>query len=250
MSISFGGRGEQRLPMQVMVVIPTYNECENMEKIAEAVLSQPVDVHVAIVDDNSPDGTGEIADALSVRNERVHVIHRQGKMGLGSAYITGFKYALQQGAQYVFEMDADFSHDPAYIPSLLEAARATDVVVGSRYVSGGGTENWGLVRQLISRGGSLYARVILGMPIWDLTGGFNCWRRDVLEAVDLDAVTSNGYAFQIEMKYRAFRRGFRLVEVPIVFVDRRVGESKMSGSIVREALWKVWRFRLDSRIGK
>lgn len=236
--------------MQVMVVIPTYNECENMEKIAEAVLSQPVDVHVAIVDDNSPDGTGEIADALSVRNERVHVIHRQGKMGLGSAYITGFKYALQQGAQYVFEMDADFSHDPAYIPSLLEAARATDVVVGSRYVSGGGTENWGLVRQLISRGGSLYARVILGMPIWDLTGGFNCWRRDVLEAVDLDAVTSNGYAFQIEMKYRAFRRGFRLVEVPIVFVDRRVGESKMSGSIVREALWKVWRFRLDSRIGK
>ena len=236
--------------MQVMVVIPTYNECENMEKIAEAVLSQPVDVHVAIVDDNSPDGTGEIADALSVRDERVHVIHRQGKMGLGSAYITGFKYALQQGAQYVFEMDADFSHDPAYIPSLLEAARATDVVVGSRYVSGGGTENWGLVRQLISRGGSLYARVILGMPIWDLTGGFNCWRRDVLEAVDLDAVTSNGYAFQIEMKYRAFRRGFRLVEVPIVFVDRRVGESKMSGSIVREALWKVWRFRLDSRIGK
>ena len=236
--------------MQVMVVIPTYNECENVEKIAEAVLSQPADVHVTIVDDNSPDGTGEIADALASRDERVHVIHRQGKMGLGSAYIAGFKYALQQGAQYVFEMDADFSHDPAYIPSLLEASRATDVVVGSRYVSGGGTENWGLVRQLISRGGSLYARVILGMPIWDLTGGFNCWRRDVLEAVDLDAVTSNGYAFQIEMKYRAFRRGFRLVEVPIVFVDRRVGESKMSGSIVREALWKVWRFRLDSRIGK
>lgn len=236
--------------MQVMVVIPTYNECENMEKIAEAVLSQPVDVHVTIVDDNSPDGTGEIADALSVRDERVHVIHRQGKMGLGSAYIAGFKYALLQGAEYVFSMDADFSHDPAYIPGLLEAARATDVVVGSRYVSGGGTENWGFVRQLISRGGSLYARVILGMPILDLTGGFNCWRRDVLEAVDLDAVTSNGFAFHLEMKYRAFRRGFRLVEVPIVFVDRRVGESKMSGSIVREALWKVWRFRLDSRIGK
>ena len=236
--------------MQVMVVIPTYNECENIEKIAEAVLGQSADLHITIVDDNSPDGTGKIADALSVRDERVHVIHRQGKMGLGSAYIAGIKYALQQGAQYIFEMDADFSHDPAYIPGLLEAARATDVVVGSRYVSGGGTENWGLVRQLISRGGSLYARVILGMPIWDLTGGFNCWRRDVLVAVDLDAVTSNGYAFQIEMKYRAFRRGFRLVEVPIVFVDRRVGESKMSGSIVREALWKVWRFRLDRRIGK
>jgi len=169
---------------------------------------------------------------------------------LGTAYITGFRYALEQGAKYVFEMDADFSHDPAYIPRLLEAAQEYDVVVGSRYVAGGGTANWGLVRRLVSRGGSLYARIILGMPIWDLTGGFNCWRRRVLEAIDLEAVSSNGYAFQIEMKYRAFRRGFRLVEEPIVFVDRRVGQSKMSGSIVREALWKVWQLRLDGRIGQ
>jgi len=218
------------LLMQAMIVIPTYNECENIDTIVETVLSLPVDAHVTIVDDNSPDGTGEIADALASRDERVHVIHRQGKMGLGSAYIAGFKYALQQGAQYILEMDADFSHDPAYIPGLLEVAENTDVVVGSRYVSGGGTDNWGFLRRLVSRGGSLYAKVILGLPIWDLTGGFNCWRRDVLEAVDLDAVTSNGYAFQIEMKYRAFRRGFRLVEVPIVFVDRRVGESNLAVS--------------------
>lgn len=236
--------------MHAMVVVPTYNECENIDRIIEAVLSLPVAAHITVVDDNSPDGTGEIADAIAAREERVHVIHRQGKMGLGSAYIAGFKYALQQGAQHILEMDADFSHDPAYIPRLLNAAREYDVVVGSRYVAGGGTDNWGLLRQLVSRGGSLYAKVILGMSTWDLTGGFNCWRRAVLESVGLDAVTSNGYAFQIEMKYRAFRRGFRIVEIPITFVDRRVGESKMSGSIVREALWKVWRFRLDSRIGK
>jgi dolichol-phosphate mannosyltransferase len=236
--------------MQAMVIIPTYNELENIESITQAVLDLPVQAHVTIVDDNSPDGTGEAADAISAREGRVQVLHRQGKMGLGSAYIAGFKHALEQGAQHVFEMDADFSHDPADVPRLLEAAREHDVVVGSRYVRGGGTDHWGLVRQFISRGGSLYAKVILGMPVWDLTGGFNCWRRAVLESIDLDAVTSNGYAFQIEMKYRAFRKGFRLAEVPIVFVDRRVGQSKMSGSIVREALWKVWKFRLDRRIGK
>lgn len=234
--------------MQAMVVIPTYNECENIESITQVVLDLPVGAHVTIVDDSSPDGTGEIAAAMAAAEERVHVIHRQGKLGLGSAYIAGFKYALREGAQHILEMDADFSHDPADIPRLIEAAQEYDVVVGSRYVPGGGTCNWGLLRQLVSRGGSLYAKVILGIPIWDLTGGFNCWRRAVLESVDLDAVTSNGYAFQIEMKYRAFRGGFRLVEVPIVFSDRRVGESKMSGSIVREALWKVWRFRLDSGI--
>jgi len=235
---------------QAVVVIPTYNERENIESIVDAVMSLPVNAYVTIVDDNSPDGTGEIADAISAREARVSVLHRQCKMGLGSAYIAGFKHALEQGAQFVLEMDADFSHNPADIPRLLRAAHEHDVVVGSRYVQGGGTDNWGLVRQLISRGGSLYARIILGMPIWDLTGGFNCWCRRVLEAVDLDAVTSNGYAFQIEMKYRAFRRGFSLAEEPILFVDRRVGQSKMSGNIVREAFWKVWKFRLDRRIGR
>jgi dolichol-phosphate mannosyltransferase len=236
--------------MQAMVVIPTYNERDNIEAIVQSVLSVAPDEHVTVVDDGSPDGTGEIADSLAAGDSRIHIIHRAGKMGLGTAYITGFKYALDQGAPLVFEMDADFSHNPSLIPSFIHTARNYDVVIGSRYVSGGGTENWGAVRKLISMGGSLYAKIILGMPVWDLTGGFNCWRRSVLESIDLDAVTSNGYAFQIEMKYRAFRRGFRLTEIPITFVDRRVGESKMSGAIVREAFWRVWRFRLDRSIGK
>jgi len=238
------------MSVQSMVVIPTYNECENIAAIVQEVLRLPLDIHVTIVDDNSPDGTGEIADRMAQRDERVHVLHRKGKLGLGSAYITGFRYALAQGAQFIFEMDADFSHDPHYIPLFLDAARECDVVVGSRYVLGGGTRNWGLLRQLISRGGSLYAKIVLGMPIWDLTGGFNCWRREVLETLDLEKVNSNGYAFQIEMKYRAMRRGFRLREVPIIFVDRRVGQSKMSGAIVLEAFFKVWKFRFDRSIGK
>ena len=234
--------------MQGMVVIPTYNERENIEAVVYAVLDLPLDINVTIVDDDSPDGTGEIAEEMAQRDERVHVLHREDKLGLGTAYVTGFRYALVQGARFIFEMDADFSHDPGRIPLFLEAANEYDVVIGSRYVPGGGTRNWGVLRRLISRGGSLYAKVILGMPIWDLTGGFNCWRREVLEALDLGSVNSNGYAFQIEMKYRAMRRGFRLTEVPIVFVDRRVGQSKMSGGIVLEALLKVWKFRFDRSI--
>ena len=235
--------------MEAMVVTPTYNERENIAGIVEAVLELPLDIHLTIVDDGSPDGTGEIADRLAERDERVHVIHRERKLGLGTAYVAGFRHALAEGAQFLLEMDADFSHDPGSIPVLLEAAGKSDVVVGSRYVPGGGTRNWGLLRQLISRGGSFYAKVLLRMPIWDLTGGFNCWRREVLETLDLDEVGSNGYAFQIEMKFRAMQSGFRLTEVPIVFVDRRVGESKMSRAIVAEAIVKVWELRFGRSAG-
>jgi len=197
------------------------------------------------VDDNSPDGTGEVADELARHDARVHVIHRPGKLGLGTAYITGFRWALERGFDYVFEMDADFSHDPKYLPEMLRTAeRDADVVIGSRYVDGGGTRNWGAVRQVISRGGSLYARTILGVGIRDLTSGFICWRRQALEGISLDRVRSSGYSFQIEMKYRALQAGFRVVEVPIVFVDRRVGASKMSRRIFVEALTRVWRMRL------
>ena len=236
--------------MHSMVIVPTYNERENIEAIVRAVLELPVDLHVTIVDDDSPDGTGRIAAEMARRDERLHVIHREGKLGLGTAYIEGFRYALAQGAKLILQMDADFSHDPGVIPSLLQAAKDSDVVVGSRYVSGGGTRNWGLLRRLTSRGGSLYARTILNIAIRDLTGGFNCWRREVLETLRLDDVSSVGFGFMIEMKYRAVRQGFRLTEIPIIFVDRRVGQSKMSGGIAGEALLKVWELRFDRSIGK
>jgi len=196
-----------------------------------------------VVDDNSPDGTGALADAVAAREPRVKVLHRAGKEGLGKAYLAGFAWALAQGYGLVLEMDADFSHDPRYLPAMLARAAEADLVLGSRYVPGGGTENWGLVRRLISKGGSLYARTILGVKVRDLTGGFKCFRREVLEGIDLASVECTGYAFQIELTYRALRRGFRVVELPIVFADRRVGQSKMSRRIVLEALRKVWSIR-------
>jgi dolichol-phosphate mannosyltransferase len=198
---------------------------------------------VLVVDDNSPDGTGALADAIAAKDPRVKVLHRAGKEGLGKAYLAAFAWALERGYTLVLEMDADFSHDPAHLPAILEAARGADLVLGSRYVPGGGTVNWGLVRKLVSRGGSLYARTLLGLKIRDLTGGFKCFRREVLEAIDLASVECTGYAFQIELTYRALLRGFRVREVPIVFQDRRVGQSKMSKGIVLEAMRKVWSMR-------
>ena len=227
-----------------LVCLPTYEERENLAPIVAGILAATPDVDVLVIDDNSPDGTGRLADELAAREPRVHVLHRAGKQGLGRAYLAGFDWALARGYAYVLEMDADFSHDPRYLPVLLGRARTdADLVLGSRYVPGGGTVNWGVGRKLISRGGSLYARTILGVRVRDLTGGFKCFRREVLEAIDLPTVECSGYAFQIELTYRALRRGFRVVEVPIVFADRRVGQSKMSRRIVLEAVRKVWSIR-------
>ncbi len=227
-----------------LVCLPTYDERENLGPIVAGILAATPDVDVLVVDDSSPDGTGELADEIAAREPRVHVLHRAAKQGLGRAYLAAFDWALARGYAFVLEMDADFSHDPRYLPALLDRARSdADLVLGSRYVPGGGTVNWGLGRKLISRGGSLYARTILGVRIRDLTGGFKCFRREVLEAIDLPTVECSGYAFQIELTYRALRRGFRVVEVPIVFADRRVGQSKMSRRIVIEAVRKVWSIR-------
>jgi len=222
------------------VVLPTYNEAENVEPLVTAALAKlPPSARVLIVDDNSPDGTGRIADRLAAEHDAVSVLHRPGKKGLGPAYIAGFRRALGEGAGLILEMDADFSHEPAYLPRLLDAAGRADLVVGSRYVPGGGVGDWGPLRRAISRGGSAYARFLLGVDVRDLTGGFKCFRREVLEAIDLDAVRSRGYAFQVELTYRAIQRGFEVAEVPIVFRDRRVGASKMSRAIVAEAIWRV-----------
>ena len=227
-----------------LVCIPTYNERENVESIVRAVLAADPRVDVLVVDDASPDGTGALADALAKESPRVQVLHRAGKAGLGKAYLAAFDWALQRNYSLVLEMDADFSHDPAYLPTLLDRASTdADLVLGSRWVKGGGTRNWGIGRQLISRGGSLYARTILGLDIRDLTGGYKCFRAEVLRAIDLPSVTSSGYGFQIELTYRAIKKGFRVVEVPIVFEDRRVGQSKMSRAIVLEALAMVWKIR-------
>ena len=227
-----------------LVCIPTYNERENLESIVRAVLAADPRVDVLVVDDGSPDGTGELADGLARESDRVHVLHRAGKAGLGKAYLAAFHWALQRDYRFVLEMDADWSHDPKYLPTLIDRASTdTDLVLGSRWVKGGGTRNWGIGRQLISRGGSLYARTILGVPIRDLTGGFKCFRAEVLRAIDLPTVASTGYGFQIELTYRAIRKGFRVVEVPIVFEDRRVGQSKMSRAIVFEALSMVWKIK-------
>ncbi|HEV3479045.1 MAG TPA: polyprenol monophosphomannose synthase [Gaiellaceae bacterium] len=231
----------------ICVCLPTYNERENLEPMVGRlgeILGE--DGHVLVIDDNSPDGTGEIADRLAQERPWVHVLHRPRKEGLGPAYLDGFRRALELGADLVFEMDCDFSHDPADVPRLAAAAEDADLVIGSRYVADGGTRNWGLLRRLISRGGSLYAQLLLGVPIRDLTGGFKCYRRTVLETIDLDAIDSKGYAFQIETTYRTLRAGFRVVEVPIVFTDREVGGSKMSKAIVLEAVWKVPALRLGS----
>jgi dolichol-phosphate mannosyltransferase len=229
----------------VLIIIPTYNERDNAPAIAAAVHDAVPDAHILFVDDNSPDGTGAVIDALIPRSPWVKVLHRPGKQGLGTAYIAGFKQGLADGYRILVEMDADFSHDPKYLPEMLRRLDAgSDMVIGSRYTEGGGTQNWGLARRFISRGGGLYARTILGVNLKDLTAGFIGYQRRVLEALDLDQVGSQGYGFQIEMKYRALGRGFHVEEMPIVFVDRRVGQSKMSRKIVVEALLMVWRLRM------
>jgi dolichol-phosphate mannosyltransferase len=225
------------------VCLPTYNERENLEPMLRALGNK--DVRVLVIDDNSPDGTGELADRLASELDYVDVLHRERKEGLGPAYLAGFRRALADGAELVLELDCDFSHDPEDVPRLIAAAEdGADVVLGSRYVEGGAVRNWGFVRRFISAGGSLYARVLLGVSIKDLTGGFKCFRRVVLETIDLDSIQSKGYAFQIETTYRALRAGFRVVEIPITFADREVGGSKMSRTIVAEAIWKVPGLRL------
>jgi dolichol-phosphate mannosyltransferase len=230
------------------LVLPTYNEAENVEALVEAARAKlPASAQVLIVDDSSPDGTGAIADRLAARHGNVDVLHRQVKEGLGPAYIAGFRRALADGAGLVLEMDSDFSHDPAYLPRLLEAARRADVVLGSRYVPGGGVSDWGPLRKAISRGGSAYAKLILGVDVEDMTGGFKCFRREVLEAIDFNSIQARGYAFQVEMTYRAIRAGFKVVEVPIVFRDRQAGSSKMDRAIVAEAVWRVPRLRFGPR---
>ncbi|HEY6003715.1 MAG TPA: polyprenol monophosphomannose synthase, partial [Anaeromyxobacter sp.] len=231
---------------RAVICLPTYEERENLGPILAAIHDVVPDVDVLVIDDGSPDGTGELADEIAARDPRVKVLHRARKEGLGRAYLAGFAWALERGYELVLEMDADFSHHPRYLPALLAKAREVDLVLGSRYVPGGGTVNWGLGRKVISRGGSLYARTILGVGVRDLTGGFKCFRREVLQAIDLATVECSGYAFQIELTYRALRRGFTVAEIPIVFADRRVGKSKMSRRIVLEAIRKVWSIRLSS----
>lgn len=229
------------------LVLPTYNEAENLEPLVESARAKlPPSARVLIVDDSSPDGTGALADRLAERHDDVQVLHRPRKEGLGPAYVAGFREALAGGAALVLEMDSDFSHDPAYLPRLIEAAKRADVVLGSRYVAGGGVSDWGPLRRAVSRGGSAYARRVLGVDVHDLTGGFKCFRREVLEAIDLDRVRTRGYAFQVEMTYCAVRLGFNVVEVPIVFRERRVGSSKMDLSIVAEAVWRIPRLRFGS----
>jgi dolichol-phosphate mannosyltransferase len=234
--------------MRATVCLPTYNERENVERMVRAL--HALGVHVLVIDDRSPDGTGELADGLARELEGVAVLHRARKEGLGPAYLAGFRQALADGAELILEMDCDFSHDPADVPRLLAAAEEADLVLGSRYVEGGGTENWGFVRRFISRGGSLYAQVLLGLPVRDLTGGFKCYRRAVLEALPLDEIHSKGYAFQIETTYRAIRKGFSVREIPITFVDRVEGGSKMSRSIVVEGVWKVPTLRVAALLGR
>jgi len=232
---------------RVLVITPTYDERDNLRAFVSRVLAALPHAHVLVVDDASPDGTGDLAEELAAEDPRVHVIHRPGKRGLGTAYLEGFRYALAERYDVAFEMDADLSHDPAYFPAFFAAlAAGADVVVGSRNVPGGGVEGWGFGRHALSKGGSLYARAILGGPVHDLTTGFKAYTRRALVALDIDAIRSNGYAFQIETTYRALRRGLSVVEVPIVFVDRRAGHSKMSRRIFVEAVTEVWRLRLDA----
>ncbi len=229
---------------RALVIVPTYNERENIRRLVDSVLRQDGRLEGLVVDDGSPDGTGQIVAELERENSRVHLLERPSKMGLGTAYIAGFRWALDHGFDYILEMDADFSHDPAHLPQFLRAIRDADLVLGSRYQQGRVTVvNWPIGRLLLSYAANLYARAVTGLPVWDATGGFKCFRRGVLEAIDFAHVRSNGYAFQIEMSFRAWKRHFRIVEIPIVFVDRTEGTSKMSKSIVREAIWMVWRLR-------
>jgi len=229
---------------KALIIVPTYNERENIARLIDTVLAQDARLEVLVVDDGSPDGTGEIVEGISQLNPRVHLYRRPRKLGLGTAYIAGFKWALERDYEYVFEMDADFSHDPAHLPEFLRSIENADLVLGSRYRDGKVTiVNWPINRLLLSYFANVYARFVTRLPVWDATGGFKCFRRSVLQAIELDKVRSNGYAFQIEMSYRAWRKGFRIAEIPIVFVDRTEGQSKMSKAIVREAVWMVWRLR-------
>lgn len=230
--------------MKAMVVIPTYNERDNIESLVNEILGLNLDIHVLIVDDNSPDGTGDIADILVKKHGEVHVIHRQGKMGLGSAYIEGFKYALNAGAEKILEMDADFSHNPDRLPDFLEKSEEYDLVIGSRYLNGVSVVNWPIRRLMLSYFANVYTRVVTGLKIRDCTGGFKCFNRRVLEVIDLDKIRSDGYSFQIEMNFRCAEKGFKIGEIPIIFIDRQAGASKMSKKIVREAVIMVWRLRV------
>ena len=232
--------------MKAFVIIPTYNEKENIRALSDAVLVQHSSIQILFVDDNSPDGTGTIIDDLVAKNDRVHVLHRSGKLGLGSAYREGFKAALALGADYLLEMDADFSHDPATLPLFLTAIQENDLVIGSRYLNGVSVVNWPIRRLILSYCASVYTRLITGLQVRDCTSGFKCFRRSTIEAIDLSRVTSDGYSFQIEMNYRCMEKGFRISEIPIIFIDRHAGSSKMSGSIVREAVLMVWKLRLNT----
>ena len=229
---------------RALVIVPTYNERENISRLIQTVLAKDPRLEVLVVDDGSPDGTAAIVEALAASSTRIHLLKREKKMGLGTAYLAGFKWSLEHNFSYVFEMDADFSHDPAHLPEFLRAIETADLVIGSRYREGKVTVvNWPIKRLLLSYFANVYARIVTGVPVWDLTAGFKCFRRTVLESIDLDDVRSNGYAFQIEMHFRVWRKRFKIVEIPIVFVDRTEGTSKMSGGIVREAVWMVWRLR-------
>lgn len=232
------------------MIIPTYNEREGIEAIIRAVLAQEGGVDILVVDDNSPDGTASIVKSLQADEPRLHLLTRSGKLGLGTAYVAGFKYAIDLGYEAVFEMDADFSHDPAMIPQFLEKILEFDFVLGSRYVNGISVVNWPLSRLMLSYFASYYTRIITGMPIKDPTGGFKCFRTSVLKSIDLDNIRSNGYSFQIEMNFKAWKKRFRYIEIPIIFVDRRYGKSKMSKAIIREAVWMVWKLRMKSILGK
>lgn len=236
---------------RALVIIPTYNEAANIGQLIPRVLEQDPRIGVLVVDDNSPDGTGDLVAAITRSEPRVHLLRRPGKMGLGTAYLTGFRWALDRGYDYIFEMDADFSHDPKHLPDFLAAIQEADLVLGSRYLKGRVTVvNWPMGRLLLSYFANVYARLVTGLQVFDATSGFKCFRRRVLESIDLNRVRSNGYAFQIEMSFRAARLGFRIVEIPIVFMDRTDGTSKMSGAIVREAIWMVWWLRLQALLGR
>jgi dolichol-phosphate mannosyltransferase len=244
-------RGALAIGERGVVIVPTYNESDNIGRIVPLILEQDPRLDVLVVDDNSPDGTGVLADGLAAADQRVHVLHRAGKEGLGRAYLAGFRWALERDYAYIFEMDADFSHDPRHLPEFLAAIRDADLVLGSRYRDGKVTVvNWPMARLVLSYGANIYARAVTGLRLWDATGGFKCFRRAVLASVPLDQVRSNGYAFQIEMSFRAWKRGFRIAEIPIVFHDRTEGESKMSKRIVREAIWMVWRLRWWALTGR
>lgn len=233
--------------MKTLIIIPTYNECENLSPLLGSIFSYAPHADILIVDDNSPDGTGELADQLHEQDTRIHVIHRAGKLGLGTAYVEGFKYAIAHDYDAAFEMDADFSHDPQYLPNFLQAIEHADLVIGSRYIPGGATPNWSLTRRFISGCGNIFARFLLNIPVHDCTAGYRCYRREVLESINLDTIQSQGYAFQVELAYRVMKQGFSIVETPIVFMDRRIGKSKMSRKIVAEAFLYVLRTRFGKQ---